>query len=362
MNPLTFAEIINDLPDDIIEAAAKPQSRSVRWYQLSAIAAGIVLLIAAAVYPKLRMQTPPVIEPPVYTETATVTTTTVTETVMQTNTQTSTALLTMTATERTTVTKTETDAQTGTAQTAVPATTGEQHDTPATAPPQQETDIPADAAMTTAANTTIKAAETQDVPVVTTTRAAATQTIPVVTTAIPDCTTTAAGTQIIPEYTTTVAMWTQTTAQIPVDAPEPQTLTVPVWRDAWSPAVGYPEISVPAEAQYSVTVHDAQFMQEVWHWSPPDIQVFDYDYLRIGVSANAADAALLHAEYSGGELVVTVGLQAAETDRFLSRVFLLPVPKWLHIYGNQCSVKFEYTDFSSQPGMEQPQKIELNIS
>ena len=64
MNPITFSEILTDIPDSFIESAAEPHSKPIRWYQISAAAACIVLLIAAAVYPKLRIQTPEITEPP----------------------------------------------------------------------------------------------------------------------------------------------------------------------------------------------------------------------------------------------------------------------------------------------------------
>ena len=64
MNPTAFSELLADISDEYIASAANPHSKSIHWYQVSAIAACIVLLIAAAVYPKLRMHTPEVTEPP----------------------------------------------------------------------------------------------------------------------------------------------------------------------------------------------------------------------------------------------------------------------------------------------------------
>ncbi|MBR3043290.1 MAG: hypothetical protein IKI45_02270 [Oscillospiraceae bacterium] len=69
MNPITFSEILTDIPDSFIESAAEPHSKPIRWYRISATAACIVLLIAAAVYPKLRMQAPEITEPPAATVT-----------------------------------------------------------------------------------------------------------------------------------------------------------------------------------------------------------------------------------------------------------------------------------------------------
>lgn len=63
MNPITFSEILTDIPDSFIESAAEPHSKPIRWYQISAAAACIVLLISAAIYPKLRIQTPEITAP-----------------------------------------------------------------------------------------------------------------------------------------------------------------------------------------------------------------------------------------------------------------------------------------------------------
>ena len=49
MNPITFSEILTDIPDSFIESAAEPHSKPIRWYRISAAAACIVLLISAAV-------------------------------------------------------------------------------------------------------------------------------------------------------------------------------------------------------------------------------------------------------------------------------------------------------------------------
>lgn len=64
MNPKSFLGMMSDISDEYIASAANPHSKPIRWYQISAAAACIVLLIAAAVYPKLRIQTPEITEPP----------------------------------------------------------------------------------------------------------------------------------------------------------------------------------------------------------------------------------------------------------------------------------------------------------
>lgn len=64
MNANLFSELLTDISDEYIVSAANPHSKPIRWYRISAAAACIVLLIAAAVYPKLRIRTPEITEPP----------------------------------------------------------------------------------------------------------------------------------------------------------------------------------------------------------------------------------------------------------------------------------------------------------
>ncbi len=86
MNPKSFLGLMSDISDEYIASAANPHSKSVSWYQVSAIAACIVLLIAAAVYPKLRMHTPEVTEPPAVVTETTVPVTVPTEPIVTTGT------------------------------------------------------------------------------------------------------------------------------------------------------------------------------------------------------------------------------------------------------------------------------------
>lgn len=97
MKPVTFAEIINDLPDDIIESAAEPHSKSIRWYHISAIAACFVIGVTAVVYPKLKVQPPEILEPMVTSETTLTTITTESKALPVVITETSESVLTTTA-------------------------------------------------------------------------------------------------------------------------------------------------------------------------------------------------------------------------------------------------------------------------
>ena len=71
MNAERFMELMNTLPDDMIDTAVHAEYRRrpklMRFFP--AIAACLVIGIFAAVYPKLRMQTPEITEPPAATVT-----------------------------------------------------------------------------------------------------------------------------------------------------------------------------------------------------------------------------------------------------------------------------------------------------
>ena len=131
MNATVFSELLTDISDEYIVSAAKPHIRSVHWYQVTAIAAGIVLLIAAAVYPKLRMQMPEVTEPPATAETTAAVTTAFGQ-MMQSVTRTSVQSVTANAQTTAAVTVTVyTTAVTTPAETEPPET-----DAPVNEPPQ----------------------------------------------------------------------------------------------------------------------------------------------------------------------------------------------------------------------------------
>lgn len=89
MNPEQFIQMMNDLPDAVIDSANSPAVRTKRriWYIIPAVAACFIALIAAAVYPKLRMQMPEVTGSPEMTAETTVAVTTASEQTMQITTQ-----------------------------------------------------------------------------------------------------------------------------------------------------------------------------------------------------------------------------------------------------------------------------------
>lgn len=153
MNAVTFSQILTDLPDEIVERAAKPSyGKPVLRYSLPAAAAGIVLLIAAAVWPKLRTDLPGVTEPPVQTAVTTAAVTSEAAQAVTVNTYTA-VTNALTSAANTQATGTQTDAaQTAaatvtvytTAVTERQETTARQAETAAPATPTTEScDVPA---------------------------------------------------------------------------------------------------------------------------------------------------------------------------------------------------------------------------
>ena len=133
MNANLFSELLTDISDEYIVSAANPHSKPIRWYRISAAAACIVLLIAAVIYPKLRIQTPEIAVPPESVAEVITSTTTAPEIAEYTETQTITSLI-QTAVSSGTVTINTT------ASVAASATVTETKAPTPTEPP--ETDVP----------------------------------------------------------------------------------------------------------------------------------------------------------------------------------------------------------------------------
>lgn len=92
MNEWDLSRLLNQLPDDMLTSVytSKYVTRKKIWYITSPIAACLILIISAAIYPKLRIQTPEITEPSAAIVT-TETTITTTELSNRSETQTSTA-------------------------------------------------------------------------------------------------------------------------------------------------------------------------------------------------------------------------------------------------------------------------------
>ena len=181
MNAETFLELMNTLPDEMIVTAVHAEYKRKRMpvYLLPAAAACLVIGLAAAVYPKLRMQTPEVTEPPESAAEIITSTTSVPELAEHSETQTATSPIqttfaSVTATVNTTasvaasVAITETDAS---VQTDIPTATKPTHTDAAVVTDPPKTDISITATAVTIETTAfteqhIETTNHSDVPVI----------------------------------------------------------------------------------------------------------------------------------------------------------------------------------------------------
>ena len=300
MNHIAFSQIITDLPDEIIEAAAAPSyGKPVLRYSLTAIAAGIVLLIAAAVYPKLRMQMPEVNEPPVITAETTVpvttgsvpTATTFTQTVLTAAPATASAaetVYTVTVTEPVQTAATVTAIVYTTAETAPAETTAEQ---PETAPP--DTGEPA---------------------------------------AEPTQTELSAGTTASVQPQTEVLTVSDTLAT------EQQTVTVPVWKGRIAEASAY-TAQTPADCQFSLCPQDVSDWYRMKYGIPADYDLTQHSCLLIEIRTGYTRMAV-----HGGELTADgLTLYIDRLDQYAENAYIrcsIPVPDGFTLLPEDCRAEY----------------------
>ena len=304
MNPLTFAEIINDLPADIIESADGPYSRSLRWYQISAVAACIVLMISAAVYPKLRTQTPEIVSSP----------TVVSETTVATTTQ----------QERTDFTTATPESKSSTTQTtAHPASVTSRTTTTATVTMH-----------TTAQNTLATASVGTTAP---------RQTAAPERTETPQTDQPATTTQ--KQTTKPVLIGSTTVTTVTTTAPQPEPLTVPLWTGY----VIYPG-GIWDEPPYFhssfrwLPSNQYEFLREEFD-IPPEFDLTQNQCLEITIQTAYAKAAIVGCHYKENGLTFTIGY--LENSRFTDQIlrYAIPVPENLSVSPDSCIAKYvEMTD------------------
>lgn len=332
MNPLKFSEIISDLPDEMIESAAEPRRKSFPYHILTAAAAGIIMVIAAAIYPKLRMQIPPVTAPPAVTDSA----------VTASETQTAAAATSQTVSTNTTATD---DTASGSASTVSPQQThttvsrtesaGVRTETTAAIPPN--TELPLETVPYT--STLQKASADTAVFDGTTTM----DMIPCVETEH-DTTSSAEDKPTSLTESTTVNAYPpdeeETTALKEEECISYQTLTVPVWS---KPNGKIPE-TLPQR-------NDAECGYEMW--SEEQLRAFfgadappeeycetDYDFLAIHCCAPTPDMLILYINLTQiPRCTVMYDLTAADYMNH-ETVFVIPVPKVLHIDPSAIATSF----------------------
>ncbi len=133
MNEWDLSKLLNQLPDDMLTSVytSKHVTRKKIWYITSPIAACLILIISAAIYPKLRIRTPEITEPPESVAEVITSTTTAPEFAEYTETQTATSPIQTTFDSVTVTVNT-------TASLATSATATETDTPAATEPPETE--------------------------------------------------------------------------------------------------------------------------------------------------------------------------------------------------------------------------------
>ena len=294
MNPSAFSELLTDISDEYIVSAASPHVKSIHWYQVTAIAAGIVLLLAAAVYPKLRMQMPEVTEPPVMTAVTTAAGTTVSEQTTGTlaasaKVQTTEARTSLTRTQTTATVNVDTTAVTTPEETAVQPTE--------TAPP--DTDAPATEPVQTECS-----AETT----------------------VPKQTETAVSTGLSSAQTTA-----GTTAA------ETQPVTVPVWRGSLFPP-GVPSDVSEISCSFQLCSSDISDRKRKEYGIPQNYDLRKHQCLLIEIQSGYTAVAVLGGELTPEGLVLNVAFLNQNPD--IARVnCAIPLPDDFTVDPKNCRVE-----------------------
>ncbi len=302
MNPTAFSELLADISDEYIASAAKPHSKSIRWYQISAAAACIVLLIAAAVYPKLRMQMPEVTVPPV------------------------------SHAENTAVTTTETE-QSGAEDSHMTASRTQSTATSETAAVNTTVDVSMTASVT-ATDTTVNLPKTDVVtmqPSQTDTSATAThsETLPSETTV---------------KLTETLPETTAVSTNPVID--QPQTVVVPIWKGIIEHPEDCPEEPKPMlSGRMAVCPLDADdFLYEYYHESygiPAEFDLTQHPCLLIVLDAYMyQDAAVISCSYSNSGLHLQIACLENTSCENSVFCYALPIPDDLILEPENCTADY----------------------
>ena len=352
MSPEEFIQMMNELPDDIIEAANTPPVRKnikIR-YIIPAAAACIVILIAAAIYPKLKTQTPAILPESSYSEETTAAP-------PQTDTQTSTEQTDASAVSGTTHIRSESAVQTTgtTVRTSVTTVTGTAQ-TSATVTTRETAAGTAHNAVTGTARTTSRTRITQTTKqtAVTTRRTTARTTETRRTTT---SRTTARTTQTTPDQTTHFPEQECTTVEIETTVAYPlettrafYTISVPVFR---SETEAFPITDGNAPGQITASF-SAVRDDEILHWQqdgliPPGTDLSGYDLIRVDMSGEGKAVMVRNAQIIDGQfIVVLLALQnkAGQQTAYSVKGFdLIAVPKEYGITPEKC---ISYTGYTNQ--------------
>ena len=280
MNPEQFILIMNNLPDAVIDSANAPVIRQKRKavFMIPAAAACFLVLIAAAVYPKLQPQKPEVAEPPVIAAETTVPVTTGSEQPVTTGTQSVITDVQTTAAVTVTVYTT--------AVTAPAETTAEQPETeePGTEPPQ--TEPPADT------------------------------TLPL-------------------QNQTAVISWQTTPDTL---ATEPQAVTVPVWKGRIAEASAYTE-QTPPECQFSICPQDVSDWNRMKYGIPADYDLTQHPCLLIEIRTGYTRMAVHGGELTADGLTLYIDRLDQYAENAYIRC-AIPVPDGFTLLPENCRAEY----------------------
>lgn len=294
MNPKSFLGLMSDISDEYIASAANPHSKSVRWYQVSAIAACIVLLISAAVYPKLRMQMPEVTEPPVMTAVTTAAVTTGAEQTSGTLTE---SAKVQTTEARTSLTRPQTTAAVNVDTTAVTAPEETAVQPTETAPPNTE-------APATEPAQTERSAET-----------------------------------IVPKQTETAVSTGLSSAQTTAGttAAETQPVTVPIWRGSLFPP-GVPSDVSEISCSFQLCSSDISDRTRKEYGIPQNYDLRKHQCLLIEIQSGYTAVAVLGGELTTEGLILNVAF--LDQDSNIARVnCAVPLPDDFTVDPKNCRVE-----------------------
>ena len=318
MNPTTFSELLTDISDKYIVSAANPHSKPIRWYQVSAIAACIVLLISAAIYPKLRIQTPEITAPLESMTEVITTTTTAPEFAGHSETQTITSLIQTAVSSGTVTVNTTASAAVSAAITEIDTSVQTDASTDAK-PPQTDVTIYTDSPKT-------------DAPI--------TQTAVTIETTV----------------LTEQHIETTTHSVIPVIIEDP-TIEIPLWKGI----VEYPgSVSEPhLYSRFSFSTGDMDAWMRTLYGIPQDFDLTQNQCLLIEIDTAYSDAVIIGCRQTPNGLTLIVAYLDDGITLNKTIHYAMPIPDDMTLEPDNCNANYlELTDEELIQEMEK-EKLEL---
>lgn len=318
MNPTTFSELLTDISDEYIVSAANPHNKSIRWYQVSAIAACIVLLISAAIYPKLRIQTPEITAPLESMTEVITTTTTAPEFAGHSETQTITSLIQTAVSSGTVTVNTTASAAVSAAITEIDTSVQTDASTDAK-PPQTDVTIYTDSPKT-------------DAPI--------TQTaVTIETTAL-----------------TEQHIETTTHSVIPVIIEDP-TIEIPLWKGM----VEYPESTHEEHlyCRFSFSTDDMDAWMRTRYGIPQDFDLTQNQCLLIEIDTAYSDAVIIGCRQTPNGLTLIVAYLDDGITLNKTIHYAMPIPDDMTLEPDNCNAN--YLELTDEELIQEMEKDKLKL-